>query len=85
MREPRFHRKKCWPQFFRLVLEGRKTFEIRQETEPDEFLEGDDYVNNEFDPERKEYTGRETQHKMSGEQHDKTDMRMVQGSGQRRR
>jgi len=49
--------KKCWPEYFQLILDGKKTYELRLADfacEP-----GDTLVLKEWDPKTKEYTGRE--------------------------
>ena len=51
------HLKKCWPEYFQKVLDGKKRFEVRLadwKCEP-----GDELVLQEWDPETKRYTGRE--------------------------
>lgn len=49
--------KKVWPQYFQAITEGRKNFELRLA----DFMasEGDILILREWDPEKKEYTGRE--------------------------
>jgi len=49
-------RKKCWPDFFKEVESGNKTFEYRLADW--EAKEGDTLILEEWDPETKEYTGR---------------------------
>ena len=49
--------KKIWPKYFELVKSGKKTFEIRLADFG--IKEGDILVLKEWDPEKKEYTGRE--------------------------
>ena len=49
--------KKVWPKYFDLIKEGKKTFEIR--LADFEVKEGDILLLREWDPKRKEYTGRE--------------------------
>lgn len=49
--------KKVWPEFFQAILDGRKTFELR--LADFEVSEGDQLVLKEWNPETKEYTGRE--------------------------
>ncbi len=57
------HVKKVWPEFFQKILDGKKTFELRlADWECDE---GDILVLREWDPETKEYTGRETEKKVT--------------------
>lgn len=49
--------KKAWPEYFEKVLDGSKTYELRLndfEIEP-----GDILILKEWNPETKEYTGRE--------------------------
>jgi ASC-1-like (ASCH) protein len=48
--------KKTWPESFNKILEGRKSFDIR--LADFEVKAGDEIVFREWDPERKEYTGR---------------------------
>ena len=49
--------KKIWPEYFNQVLSESKTFELR--LNDFEINEGDTLVLKEWDPESKEYTGRE--------------------------
>jgi len=49
-------KKKIWPEFFELVLAGKKQFEVR--VADFEVKEGDTLVLEEWDPKTKEYTGR---------------------------
>jgi ASC-1-like (ASCH) protein len=49
--------KKCWPEYFKKILAGEKKFELRLadwQCQP-----GDTLVLREWDPETKEYTGRQ--------------------------
>jgi hypothetical protein len=48
--------KKCWPELFQLVSEGKKRFDLR--LNDFEANEGDILILEEYDPEKKEYTGR---------------------------
>ncbi len=48
--------KKIWPKYFELIKQGKKTFEIR--LADFEIKEGDILLLREWDPEKKEYTGR---------------------------
>ena len=48
--------KKIWPEYFQLVLEGKKTCEVRLADW--ECKEGDILVLKEWDPKTKNYTGR---------------------------
>lgn len=50
------HELKTWPEYFRAIVSGRKTFEVRK---ADRFFDvGDLLILKEFDPETKEYTGK---------------------------
>ena len=51
------HNKKIHPKFFGLILNGKKTFELRLADW--ECNEGDILVLQEWDPEKNEYTGRQ--------------------------
>ena len=51
------HTKKVWPEYFQKILDGKKTYELRLADW--ECNEGDILVLQEWDPETKEYTGRE--------------------------
>ncbi|MDD5071195.1 MAG: DUF3850 domain-containing protein [Patescibacteria group bacterium] len=48
--------KKIWPEYFRAILDGRKNFELR--LADFNVGEGDILVLREWNPEKKEYTGR---------------------------
>ena len=50
-------KKKVWPEYFQKILGGKKTYELRLADW--ECNEGDILVLQEWDPETKEYTGRE--------------------------
>ena len=52
-------RKKCLPVFFQAVLDGKKKFELR--LNDFDIQEGDVLVLNEWDGEKREYTGRSIQ------------------------
>ena len=54
--------KKIWPEYFQQVLDGKKTFELR--LNDFEINEGDILVLKEWDPNTKEYTGREIEKKV---------------------
>ena len=54
--------KKIWPEYFEKVLSGDKTFEFR--IADFEINSGDTLVLKEWDPESKEYTGREIEKKV---------------------
>jgi hypothetical protein len=49
--------KKIWPKFFDAILRKEKTFEVR--LADFEITKGDTLLLREYDPEKKEYTGRE--------------------------
>ena len=51
------HTKKVWPEYFQKILDGKKTYELRLADW--ECNEGDILVLQEWNPETKEYTGRE--------------------------
>lgn len=52
------HKLKSWPQFFELILSGKKTHELRR-NDDQEFRVGDILTLQEFDPRTNSYTGRE--------------------------
>lgn len=49
-------KKKIWPEYFDLVVSGKKRFELR--VNDFEIQEGDRLILEEYNPETKEYTGR---------------------------
>ena len=49
-------KKKIWPEYFELVQAGKKQFELR--VADFEIKEGDTLILEEYDPIKKEYTGR---------------------------
>ena len=51
--------KKIWPEYFQKVLDSKKTFELR--LNDFEINEEDTLVLKEWDPNTKEYTGREVE------------------------
>jgi hypothetical protein len=51
------HRLKTWPEYFQAVASDEKNFEVRQNDR--NFKVGDIVVLEEYDPEKKEYTGRQ--------------------------
>lgn len=57
------HEKKVWPKYFEKILSGEKSFELRLADWACE--EGDTLVLREWDPETKEYTGRELEKKVT--------------------
>lgn len=55
--------KKVWPEFFNKIMAGEKNFEIRLadfDCQPGDFL-----ILKEWDPQTKEYTGREAKKEIS--------------------
>lgn len=48
--------KKVWPEYFKQIMDGKKTFELR--LNDFDISEGDTIILNEWDPETKGYTGR---------------------------
>lgn len=57
------HTKKVWPEYFDSILTGQKPFELRLADWKCE--EGDEIVLQEWNPDTKEYTGREIRKKVS--------------------
>ena len=55
--------KKVWPDYFQKILDGEKTYELR--LADFECQEGDELVLREWDPAKKEYTGREISKKVT--------------------
>lgn len=51
------HIKKVWPEYFQKIIDGKKNFELRLADW--ECNEGDILVLQEWDPQTKNYTGRE--------------------------
>ncbi len=49
-------KKKIWPEYFKLVKSGKKKFELR--VADFKLKEGDILILEEWDPKKKEYTGR---------------------------
>ena len=49
-------KKKTWPKYFQEILDGKKKFEIR--LADFDVNEGDVLILGEYDPDKKEYTGR---------------------------
>lgn len=50
------HAIKCWPQFFKLVIDGLKPFEVRKDDR--NYQTGDILLLCEYEPESEHYTGR---------------------------
>ena len=53
---PKIIKKKTWPEFFELILSGKKKYDMR--VNDFDISEGDTLVLEEWDPETKQYTGR---------------------------
>lgn len=51
------HALKTWPEYYKAIESGNKTFELRKDDRP--FNEGDKVVLQEFDPAEEKYTGKE--------------------------
>ena len=51
--------KKAWPELFEKVMNGQKNFDLR--LADFDIAEGDTLVLREWDPEKKDYTGREVE------------------------
>jgi ASC-1-like (ASCH) protein len=49
-------KKKAWPEYFELILSGKKKYDMR--VNDFDIKEGDTLVFEEWDPETKQYTGR---------------------------
>lgn len=54
--------KKVWPEYFQEIIDGKKTFELR--LNDFEINEGDSLLLKEWDPNTKNYTGREVERKV---------------------
>jgi len=55
--------KKIWPKYFELVKSGKKRFELR--LADFKIKKGDVFVLREWDPKKKEYTGRKIKKKVN--------------------
>jgi len=55
-------KKKVWPDYFKLIKSGRKKFELR--LADFKAKEGDILILEEWNPEKKEYTGRKIRRKI---------------------
>lgn len=55
--------KKVWPKYFQLILEGKKKYELRLADW--KCKEGDILILKEWDPDTKQYTGREITKKVT--------------------
>ena len=55
--------KKTWPKIFEKILSGEKKFELR--LADFDIAEGDTLVLREYDPEKKDYTGRQIEKKVT--------------------
>lgn len=56
-------RKKIWPEYFDLIVSGKKKFELR--LNDFDVAEGDTLVLEEWDPNTKSYTGRKVEKKVT--------------------
>ncbi|PIN93590.1 hypothetical protein COU61_00800 [Candidatus Pacearchaeota archaeon CG10_big_fil_rev_8_21_14_0_10_35_13] len=56
-------RKKCWPKYFELILDGKKKFDVRIADFP--VSEGDTIIFEEWNPDTQEYTGRKLEKKVT--------------------
>ena len=59
----KIHELKIYPEFFELVLQGKKKFELRKDDRG--FAEGDYILLKEFNPEDGSFTGRERKYIIS--------------------
>lgn len=57
-REPKWHHLKTWPPYFQMILDGSKTFDLRENDR--DFQEGDYLVLEEYLPDEERYTDRVT-------------------------
>ncbi len=55
-------KKKCWPDLFQKILDGKKNADVR--LADFEINEGDVLIFEEYNPEKKEYTGRKIEKKV---------------------
>ena len=51
------HALKTWPEYFKAIDSGEKTFELRKDDRP--FKVGDTILLQEFDPKEEKYSGKE--------------------------
>lgn len=56
------HALKTWPEYYREVVNGNKTFELRKDDR--DFKSGDTVILQGYDPEVRKYTGEETKFKI---------------------
>ena len=59
----KIHSLKTWPDLFQSTMLGLKTFEVRKNDR--DFRPGETLILHEYDPDKKEYTGREAAFKIS--------------------
>lgn len=58
------HCLKCWPEFYRPIIEGRKRFDVRKGN--DRLYRVGDYLDlHEWDPDKKDFTGAHATRKIS--------------------
>jgi len=55
------HSLKIWPQYFKEIIDGEKTFEYREDDRG--YSEGDIIILNEYFPTTKTYSGKSTYHR----------------------
>lgn len=55
--------KKVWPEYFQAIADGKKNYELR--LNDFDAAEGDTLVLKEWDPQHKQYTGRELKREIS--------------------
>lgn len=63
MKKLKIIKKKLWPEYYDLIISGKKKFELR--LADFEVAEGDILLLEEFDPKTKQYTGRSIKKKVS--------------------
>ena len=57
------HALKTWQPFFQSQEDGEKLFELRKDDRP--YKVGDDFLSQEYDSKKNEYTGRETKYRIT--------------------
>lgn len=57
------HALKTWKQFFQPQEDGEKLFELRKDDRP--YKVGEDFLSQEYDSQKNEYTGRETKYRIT--------------------
>jgi hypothetical protein len=74
---PAQHDLKTWPQFFRAVVDGSKTFELRLDDRS--YAVGDELLLREWDPDSHAYTGRFVTRRVTYVLRDATHFGLVSG------